>query len=117
MHVTTHALDIAAIRAHAWTEFTLRCVRVHAPPIAGARARASRVLFSSAAVVVRVGAAAVEDVHVEENHVAELVHDKVVEPVRAAVHAGEPVCAVRVCERDPQREKVSVGKKSCAPST
>ena len=30
-------------------------------------------LFSSAAVVVRVGAAAVEDVHAEESHVAELV--------------------------------------------
>ena len=67
------ALVIVAKRAHAWTEFTWRCVRVHAPPIAGARARASRVLFSSAAVVVRVGAAAVEDVHAEESHVAELV--------------------------------------------
>ena len=93
-------------------------MRVHALPIAGARARASRVFFSSAAVVVRVhGAAEVEDVHAEENHAVELVHDKIVEPVRAAVHAGEPVCAVRVCGRDPQREKVSVGKKSCAPST
>ena len=86
-------------------------MRVHAPPLAGARARASRAFFSSAAVVVRVVAAEVEDVHAEENHAAELVHDKIVEPVRAAVHAGEPVCAVRVCERDPQREKVSVGKK------
>ena len=86
-------------------------MRVHAPPIAGARARASRVFFSSAAVVVRVGAAAVEDVHAEENPAAELVHDKDVEPVRAAVHAGEPVCAVRVCERGSQRERVTVGKK------
>ena len=71
--ITTHALDMVAKRAHAWTEYTCRCERVHASPIAGARARASRALFSSAAVVVRVGAAAVEDVHAEENHVAELV--------------------------------------------
>ena len=81
-----------------------------------ARAHASRVSASIAAADVRDGAAKVENVqHVEQKH--ELEHHEKVEPVRAAVHAGEPVCAVRVCERDPQREKVSVGKKSCAPST
>ena len=99
MHVTTHALDIVAKRAHAWTEFTWRCERVHAPPIAGARARASRAFFSNAAVVGRGGVAEVEDVHVEENHAAELVHDKNVEPVRAAVHAGGSAHAARVRER------------------
>ena len=86
-------------------------MRVHAPPIAGARARASRALFSSAAVVVRVGAAAVEDVHAEENHVAELVHDRVVEPVRAAVHAGEPKCAVRMRAWCARRTELAVRKK------
>ena len=74
MYVTTHALDMVAKRAHAWTEYTCRCERVHASPIAGARARASRAFFSNAVVVGRGGVAEVEDVHVEENHAAELVH-------------------------------------------
>ena len=76
-----------------------RCERVHASPIAGARARASRAFVSNAVVVGRGGVAEVEDVHVEENHAAELVHDKNVEPVRAAVHASGSAHAARVRER------------------
>ena len=72
--ITTHALDMVAKRAHAWTEYTCRCERVHASPVAGARARASRAFFSNAVVVGRGGVAEVEDVHVEEDHAAELVH-------------------------------------------
>ena len=75
MHVT-NARWSESLSAHAWTEFTWRCVRVHAPPIAGARARASRAFVSNAAVVGLGGAAEVDDVHVEEHHAAELVHDE-----------------------------------------
>ena len=91
-------------------------MRVHAPPIAGARARASRAFFSNAAVVGRGGVAEVEDVHVEENHAAELVHDKNVEPVRAAVHAGEPPCAVCMRAWCARRTELAVRKKVAHPS-
>ena len=63
-----------------------------------ARVRAPRASDSTAAADVRDGVAEVEHVqhHVEEEH--ELEHDENAEPVHAAVHTGELVCAARVRE-------------------
>ena len=79
------------------------------------RARAPRVSASIAAADVRDGAAKVENVqHVEEKH--ELEHHEKVEPVRAAVHAGELARAVRMREHDSRVGKVAVQKKPAHPS-
>ena len=92
------------------------CARAGAAPSKeDARARAPRASDSIAAAGVRGGAVKVEDVkHFEEDH--ELVHHEKVEPVRAAVHAGELARAVRMRKHDSRVGKVAVQKKPAHPS-
>ena len=80
-----------------------------------ARARAPRASASSAAadslgVVVEVD----QVKHVEEKH--ELEHDKNVEPVHTAEHAGELARAARMRERGPRAGKLAVRKSLPHPS-